>query len=561
MSGSSLRLREGGAGWRILRASLPTKIMPGTFLETILSNPLMTLFALIGAGLVLGSIQIKGITLGSSGVIFTALLAGHLGGAIPHGIGQVGLILFVYCVGIGAGGRFFGALKREGSQLAKLALVVVGAGALTTWGLARFFDISAPLAVGAFAGAMTSTPALAAASEAAGEFTNDVVVGYGIAYPFGVIGVVLFVQLIPRLLRLKIEEDSPETQGANQTSIERRLVEVHNANLVGKNLTECRLNDLKGCQISRIWRNDRLEPVAYEDVFQQGQLLLLVGDQTSVDLATEWIGKTSKRNVVLDADNERQQMVLAKRGLNGTTLAEIDPLRNHGVVVTRICRMEFTFVPDSQTKLEKGDILTVVGPHEKLKRFGKLLGHHPHAFSETSLASLAIGLAIGIALGRLQIPLPWGDHFSLGLAGGPLIVALLLGHFGRVGGVVGYIPRPTRLLLQEMGLVFFLADAGIKGGASMGEAIQDEGMKILVVGALISIVPMAIGYLTARRFMKLTVAQSLGGICGGMTSTPALGAIVSKTHQQAPIVSYATVYPVAVIMMALLAKFLVQLIG
>ncbi len=140
-------------------------------------------------------------------------------------------------------------------------------------------------------------------------------------------------------------------------------------------------------------------------------------------------------------------------------------------------------------------------------------------------------------------------------------MALLLGHFGRVGGVVGFIPRPTRVLLQEMGLVFFLADAGIKGGASMGEAIQTQGAEIFLVGALISIVPMIVGYLTARKVMKLTVAQSLGGICGGMTSTPALGAIVSKTHQQAPIVSYATVYPVAVIMMALLAKFLLKLIG
>ncbi|MBC2596026.1 YidE/YbjL duplication [Ruficoccus amylovorans] len=535
--------------------------MPSDFFQTILSNPLLALFGLIGLGLALGSIQIKGITLGSSGVIFTALLAGHLGCTIPAGIGSVGLALFVYCVGISAGNRFFGALKREGSQLAKLALVVVGSGALTTWALAKFFHIDAAMAAGAFAGAMTSTPALAAATEGSGAAGTDVVVGYGIAYPFGVIGVVLFVQLIPKLLKLKIEEDSAETKGDSAAAIERRLVEVRNENLFGKRLGDSSLADLGGCQVSRIWRHNRLEPVSYEDVFDAGQLVLLVGAPKAVKIATELIGRVSDRNIVLDADNERRQLVVTQKELIGKTLAEIDPLRNHGVVVTRISRLDFTFVPDMKTRLEKGDILTAVGAQDKLAAFGEAIGHHTQAFSETSLASLAIGLALGVALGKLSVPLPWGDTFSLGLAGGPLLVALLLGHFGRVGGVVGYIPRPTRVLLQEMGLVFFLADAGIKGGASMGQAIQTQGAEIFLVGALISIVPMVVGYITARKIMKLTVAQSLGGICGGMTSTPALGAIVSKTHQQAPIVSYATVYPVAVIMMALLAKFLIKLIG
>jgi len=518
------------------------------------------LFTLIGIGLVFGNVHIKGINLGSSGVIFAALLAGHFGCSIPAGVGNIGLALFVYCVGIGAGRRFFGALRREGSQLAKLAVVVVGAGALTTWGLAHAFGLSAPMAVGAFAGSMTSTPALAAASEAAGDFASDVVVGYGIAYPFGVIGVVLFVQLVPRLLNLKIEEDGEEiTKGAG-SGIERRLVEVRNENLLGKRLADSCLSEINGCQVSRILRNDHLEPVQYEDCFELGQLLLLVGDLKAVKLGIELIGKESSRSIILDADKQRQVMVVTKRSLAGRNLEGLDTLKNHGVVITRLCRMDFTFVPDNSTRLEKGDQLTVVGAPERLKAFAEFVGHHAQAVPETSLASLCVGLALGIVLGRIEIPLPWGDVFSLGLAGGPLVVSLLLGHFGKVGGIVGFIPRPTRLLLQEMGLVFFLADAGIKGGASMAEALQLYGFTIFGLGALITIIPMIIGYLVARKLMKLTVAQSLGGICGGMTSTPALGAIVSKTHQQAPIVSYATVYPVAIILMALGAKFLMKLI-
>ncbi len=222
--------------------------------------------------------------------------------------------------------------------------------------------------------------------------------------------------------------------------------------------------------------------------------------------------------------------------------------------------MEFHFAARHDTRLGKNDVLTVVGPPENLKAFEGYLGHRLQAYFETSLVSLTIGLALGIIVGRFEIPLPGGSTFSLGLSAGPLLMALVLGHFGRVGGLVGYIPRPTRILLQEMGLVFFLADAGVRGGASIMDAVHTQGVKIFLLGAIITLIPMLVGYLMARRGFKMKLGQSLGGICGGMTSTPALGAIVAKTSQQAPIVSYATVYPVAVILMALLAKLLMSII-
>ena len=533
--------------------------MSANLIDIILQSPLMALFCIIGLGLWLGNFQVKGISLGSSGVIFTALLAGHWGAVLPGGVGSMGLALFVYCVGIGAGGRFFGALKREGSQLAKLALAIVCCGAGVAWTLAGLCGLSPALVAGIFAGAMTSTPALAAATEGAGDLGSQVVVGYGIAYPFGVIGVVLFVQLWPRLLGLRIEED-PESLSP-QGGVERRLVETTNLNLLGKRLADSCLEDLGSCRISRVWKENRLQPVDYEDRFEVGQLLLLVGEEKSVRIATELVGKPSEREVLLDADNERRELVVTERSVVGKTLSELDTLRRSGVVVTRISRMEFTFAPNADTRLEKGDRLTVVGARERLQAFEKVLGHRSQGFSETSLLSLALGLAFGIGLGLLSVPLPWGERFSLGLAGGPLVVALILGHLGKLGGIVGYIPRPTRLLLQDMGLVFFLADAGVKGGEGMAAAVREQGLMVFGVGAAITILPMLVGYVCARKLFGLSVGQSLGGICGGMTSTPALGAIVGKTSQQAPIVSYATVYPVAVILMAVLAKLLIQLVG
>jgi len=191
--------------------------------HTIFSNPLMALFAITGLGMLLGAISFKGLSLGTSGVLFVALIAGHFGLAIPDEIGRFGLAIFVYCVGIGAGGRFFAALAREGGSLAKLSLIIVVSAAATAWGLAELLDLPTALAAGLFAGAMTSTPALAAATEGALHLSSDVAIGYGITYPFGVIGVVLFVQLFPRLLRNRSPQDAqsipPESQDVEKSLI------------------------------------------------------------------------------------------------------------------------------------------------------------------------------------------------------------------------------------------------------------------------------------------------------------------------------------------------------
>lgn len=519
------------------------------------AQPLLTLFLLIGMGLLLGEVRVAGIQLGSSGVLFAALLAGHFGLSVPEATGNIGLVLFVYCVGVGAGGRFFAALRRQGKDLALLTLVVVGSGALLTMLFARLLDLSPGMATGIFAGALTSTPALAAAMEGTAPGGESVVVGYGVAYPFGVIAVVLFIQLIPRLMGRDLEKE-PESEEMAAPAVERRLVEVTNPNLIGRRIAESTVQQIGGCQLSRISRGLRLDPVGPDDTFSEGLEVLLVGQPGQVEIATEMIGRPLDRPVVLNADDERARFVVTNRNMTGRSLRDLDLLKQHGVVITRISRMEFEFVPDQTTRLEPNDILTVVGTRESLQGFGKTVGHRAQAFSQTSLVSIAIGLSLGVVVGGMTFPLPGGTTFSLGLAGGPLLVALLLGHFGRMGGIVGHIPRPTRILLQEMGLAFFLAHAGIRGGAGLVEAVASQGLVILGIGAVITMVPLILGFCIAHFLLRFSLFQTLGGICGGMTSTPALGALTAKTSRQAPIVSYATVYPVAVVLMALLAKLL-----
>lgn len=522
-------------------------------------HPLFVLFALIGMGLALGRVTIRGINLGSSGVLFVALVAGHLGARSYAGVGQIGLVLFVYAIGIGAGGRFFAALRREGSTLALLSLVVTMLGATFAYLLGWGFGIPADLSVGIFAGALTSTPALAAATESLRNAGEAVPIGYGIAYPFGVVGVVLFVQLWPRLLKLDLEKEAAESGVAESVAqIVSCVVEVTNPELKNQHMSSFDELGSLGVQVTRILENGVGRPLRYDDRFEVGQEVILVGQERPMRSAIKLLGHESQRPILRDVERERRQVIILDRRFEGKSLRELNLLRDYGVTVSRITRVGFTFVPTSETLVERNDIVTAIGGQESLERFSKEVGHRSQAFDETDLLSLGAGLALGVLIGQMEIGLPGLGALSLGLAGGPLLVGLLLGHLGRVGRIVGHIPRPTRLLLQELGLVFFLTEAGLKGGVAFVETLKEYGLTLFFMGAVITIVPMAVTYFVARKLFKIKVLQALGGICGGMTSTPALGAITAKTDSQVPVVSYAAAYPAALILMTVFAKLLIQ---
>ncbi len=507
----------------------------------------------------LGRISVKGVNLGTSGVLFLALTAGHFGLSVPEGAGTIGLLLFAYCVGVGAGNRFFSSLKREGMTLIKLSGVVVLAAVSATLVLAWIFKIPSDLAGGLFAGAMTSTPALAAANEALSETgRSNLVVGYGIAYPFGVIAVVLFVQLLPRILKVDLGKTG-ETPHDDDERVETVLVEVKNPNLTGKRIAESGLTSFTSCNVSRVLRGSQLVPLRFEDRFEIGQKLFLVGHGPELQMAVDYLGERCSDPVQRDSENERQILLVTSRNVVGRTLKDLDPLREHGVIITRVRRLDYEFVASANTRIENGDQITVVGPPDRLKTFAETAGHRPQSLGETDLISLSVGLALGILVGMLPLALPGSRPITLGLAGGPLLVGLILGHFGRVGKITGYIPRPTRLLLQEFGLALFLADAGIRGGAGIVETLELHGLTLLLAGLLIVLVPLVVAFLVCRKILKLGFLQTLGGTCGAMTSTPALGVISSKTDSPVPVISYATAYPAALVLMTIFAKLVVSI--
>lgn len=530
-------------------------------MQSLLNSPVFVLFAVLSVGMALGRITIKGVSLGSSGVLFAALLAGHFHLRIPQGVTELGTAIFVYCVGLGVGNRFFASLCSKGSKLVLLSLLVVG----TAWGVTlascMLFHIDSAIGVGLFAGACTSTPGLAAAAEAlqsAGRNTDTVNIGYGVAYPFGVIGVVLFVQLLPRLLKRSLDDaEGPVKKDPQQ--IITRVVHVSNAALIGRRIMDCAAEGLIQCRITRILENDLLVPLPADAAFLADSAVLMVGTREQLARDARMVGSVdneiSPGNCYAD---EKAEVIVLEKTLSNRTLRELNTPERDGVIVSCVTRLGVTFVPTEDTEILRNDVLTVVGRAEQIAAFRKKCRHRSAAIGATDIMSLAVGLMLGIMVGKITIGGgPDSAGFSLGLAGGPLVVALILGHFGHIGPIAGYMPRNTRVLLMEFALMLFLAGAGISGGATLVETLRQHGITMFLVGVAITAVPLAVGYLFARRVLHLPLAEALGGICGSMTSTPALGAITVKTDKQAPVISYATAYPAALILMAVLAKWLV----
>ena len=531
-------------------------------MESILHNPTFLLFAILFLGLALGNLSFKGIALGSSGVLFVAMVAGHFKLTIPAGVSEMGTALFVYCVGLGVGNRFFASLRSRGKNLVILALVIVIAGWMTAWGMCQLLGINLSIGAGLFAGACTSTPALAGALEAAKEAgLNESVIniGYGVAYPFGVIGIVLFVQLLPRLLHKELSNKDGHSN-RDPHSILARKVCITNPEAWGKSPAQLAKQWHMNCRITRILRNGEFLPLQHSDTLSANDEVLMVGQMEHLERDSGMLGHMADEQQDLRLpQNETAELIVLSAAMSNKTLRELDTLGNYGVTISRVTRLGNTFVPTEDTEIIRNDVLRVVGVPLAIKSFRKDCGHRSTAINTADMLSLMGGLTLGILLGKLQFSFGGGDGFSLGMAGGPLVVALILGHFGRLGPIVGYMPRPTRVLVMELGLMLFLAGAGIRGGEKLVETLAESGISMLLVGAVITLLPLFIGYFIARKFLKMEIAEALGCICGAQTSTPALGAITSQTDSQDPVIAYSTAYPIALILMTVLAQLLVEM--
>jgi len=533
----------------------------------IFTEQMLVLFAILALGSWVGQWSVRGVSLGAAGVLFVALIFGHFGMQTPKEVMDLGLLLFVYAVGLTAGPRFFRTFRRRGIQFVVIALVTVSCGALVTVVLAWLLGLDAPLAAGLYAGAMTCTPALAAAIEVveriAPQSSAAVSVGYGVAYPYSMIGVVILMQLLPRLLRRNIKEEEAlwnDERQIESPGLEARQFRITNPNCAGRRVFEINPHRMSMANISRVKRGDRVFAAGPDVTLELGDIVLVVGSPTELEKMQFLLGEPANERMDVNADVLSVDVEVTEEAICGKTLASMKVWEQYTVVITRIRRQGLEISPTGNITLEMGDSIRVVGETGAVERFARLAYGGPRKADETNMVPFLIGLALGIAVGLIPLTLPNGMTLKLGMAGGAFIVSLLVGHFGRIGPFRLYVPQAARNLSRELGLMLFLAGAGVNAGARFLEILTSQGPILLIAGMLITTLSVLTGLVVMHRGYRMNLLATMGALNACMTNPPGLGAANAQTETDLPALSYASVYPVALIFKILLGQILVEVL-
>ena len=469
----------------------------------LLNSSYFALFLIVALGFMLGRIKIKGLSLDVSAVIFIALLFGHFGVIIPKELGNFGLVLFIFTIGIQAGPGFFDSFRSKGKTLIIITLLIICSAALTAVGLKYAFDIDTPSVVGLIAGALTSTPGLAVAIDSTHSPLASI--AYGIAYPFGVIGVILFVKLLPRIMRIDLDKEA------------RRLEKERRSQF--PELTTC------------------LFRVTNPAVFDRSLMQI-----------------NARAELPLVDMQEIESLLLTKKDMINKQLGDLNLMKNFGCTVTRIRRSGIDLSPSPDLALKFGDKLMVVGEKDGIKGVARLLGNDTKQLSDTDFFPIALGIVLGVLFGKLNISFSDSLSFSPGLTGGILMVALFLSAIGKTGPILWSMSGPANQLLRQLGLLLFLAEVGTSAGRNLMATFQESGWLLFGVGAAITLVPMLVAVCVGLFVFKINILDLLGTITGGMTSTPGLAAADSMTDSNIPSVAYATVYPIAMVFLILIIQ-------
>jgi putative transport protein len=524
-------------------------------------------------GLVLGSLKVRGVGLGIAGVLFTGLAFGHFKFDINHEMmefaREFGLILFVYSIGVQVGPGIVDSLRREGLPMNLLAAAIVILGAVTALVLGRIFDVDMPVIVGLLAGATTNTPSLGAAQAALSDsgVTGDVLaepgLGYAVAYPFGIVGIILAMLLIRVLFRVKVPAESEALQQARAGQVdvlERANLIVENPSLEGMPLGEISLFEDSGVVISRV-QHDGVQAVATpETVLHSGDIVLAVGTKKKLHALKLMIGKPA--NVDLSSAPstlEARMLTVTNKNVVGRALRDLALPARYNVRVTRLRRagVELPVIPSM--RLQYGDSMLAVGDQEQLQRVAGIVGNSKRALDHPEMLPVFIGIVLGVIVGSIPFTVPGVPApVKLGLAGGPLLMAIVLSRLGNVGRVVWYLPGSASLIIRELGIVLFLSCVGLKAGSHLMETlINGDGLLWMFMGALITVIPLVIVSIFARVFMKTNFLSICGLMAGSMTDPPALAFAGNFAGSEGPTVAYATVYPLTMILRVIIAQIIV----
>ena len=531
-------------------------------LTDLLNSSYFALFLIVALGFMLGRIKIKGLSLDVSAVIFIALLFGHFGVVIPKELGNFGLVLFIFTIGIQAGPGFFDSFRSKGKTLILLTLLIVGSAALTAVGLKYACGIDTPSIVGLVAGALTSTPGLAVAIDSTQSPLASI--AYGIAYPFGVIGVILFVKLLPKVLHVDLEQEARRLEKERRgeyPELSTCIFRVANPVIFGRSLAQLNVRAMTGAVISRLKHDGQISIPTAQTVLHEGDYLQAVGSEEALNQLASLVGTREEGELPLQDTHEIVSLLLTNKEMINKQLGDLNLMRNFNCTVTRVRRSGIDLSPSPELALKFGDKLMVVGEKEGLKGLARLLGNNAKKLSDTDFFPIAMGIVLGVLFGQLNISFPGGFSFSPGLTGGILIVALVLSAIGKTGPILWTMSGAANHLLRQLGLLLFLAEVGTSAGRTLVATFQESGWLLCGVGAAITLVPMLVAGVVGRRCFKISMLDLLGTITGGMTSTPGLAAADSMTDSNIPGVAYATVYPIAMVFLILAIQFMATLAG
>ena len=532
----------------------------------------------IATGVMLGKIKIGGISLGVTFVLFMGILVGHFGFTVDHTvmhfIKEFGLILFIFSIGLQVGPSFFTSFKKGGMMLNGLACLLILLGIGVTLSLYYIFDgeISIPMLVGIMQGAVTNTPGLGAAQEAlrqlseAGELTGHIPsigLGYAVAYPMGVIGVLLSFIIIRGIFRIKLDKEE-ECLSAQRESTETPnwiSIKVTNESLVDCTLSQCQNMIRRQFIASRLFTGTEVIVPSEETRLRLDDILSIIVNDADEKSVVAFMGKKVDY-VWEDSENTMvsRRIVVTQSNINGKTIGSLALRSVYGVNITRVHRSGIDLLARPELYLQVGDRVTVVGSVDAIKKVEQILGNTLKRLNEPHLITIFLGIFVGILVGSIPIHFPnMPMPAKLGLAGGPLIVAILLGRFGYRLKLITYTTQSANLMLREMGISLFLASVGISAGAEFVDTVvSPDGLRWILSGVLITMIPaLTVGII--GRLLKINYFTLIGMISGSCTNPPALAYSSSIANNDAPAVAYSTVYPLTMFLRIICAQFIILL--
>ena len=546
------------------------------FMGEGIAHTVLVLSLVIAAGVMLSKIKIAGISIGVTWILFVGILAGHLGMSVDHNtlhfIKEFGLILFVFSIGLQVGPGFFSSFKEGGLKMVGCAAAVVALGAIATYVIHLVTGTPMTTMVGVMSGAVTNTPGLGAAQQAYADATgiNDetIALGYAVAYPLGVVGVILSLIAIRFITRVDFAEENKalEAMRAEHTNVERISVEFTNGALEGHNIAHLRELINRSFVISRIMHKDGTITIADgTSILKIGEKLRVICSPDDSEAVVAFLGQQiemTKEEWGATPESQTQlvsrRIIITKPEINGKKFSDLRLRTKYGINITRVNRAGIDLIPYQGMELQMGDRVMVVGNEDAIEQVADVLGNSAKKLREPQLLTIFLGIALGVLFGSIplmNIPQP----VKLGLAGGPLIVALLIGRFGPHFHLVTYTTMSANLMLREVGLAMFLAGVGIGAGDGFVEAIVGGGYRWIGYGFIITVLPLMIVGLFARLKLKLNYYTLMGLLSGSMTNPPALGYSNATSGNDMPALGYATVYPVVMFLRVLVAQMMIML--